>query len=474
MSGLKLRARLAVTGLALAIPVMAAVVWGRHQFQWRSAQTSLIEAARARVSQSGREVCDGERREWPPSPTEMVMRPGGASLGRLVAYDAAGRALDGVELPLLPELQQAVGRGQDEAVAAGDFGGRPIVQALVRAPSPGLRCAYLAFVRPRPAELPTNNFPVAPLLGAFIVVGTFLSALGPVVRRIRRLTLAVRRSEQGSWLEPVPVEGKDEIAELAAAFNAASAEVRTQVELQQRREKALRDFLANTTHDVAIPLTVLQGRLANMRGAFADGAVVSEELVRHAIEDAHHLGALIHNLGAAAKLQAGEPEIVRVPLDLRGVVQRCVARHQPLAELIGVDLQAAVPADEVSFVGDPTLLEQAVGNLIYNAVHYNQRGGHVAVVLDALRGGRFRLMVVDDGPGIEAAELTQLFERNFRSTKARLRRPEGRGLGLDIVKRVADVHELALRPELPEEGGLRMVFEGALAGAARALPAPPG
>jgi len=460
MIALTLRARLAVTGLALALPVMAGVVWGRHQFQWRSAQSSLVEAARARVGESGRAVCDGQTKEWPPSPTEMVMRPGVANLGRLVAYDASGQALHGVELPLLPELQQAVRSGRDGAAAAGDFGGRPIVQALVQVPWTGARCTYLAFVRPRPVDLPSNNFPLAPFVGSVIVVGTFLSALGPVVRRIRRLRLAVRRSEQGSWLEPVPVEGRDEIAELATAFNAASAEVRTQVELQQRRENVLREFLANTTHDVAIPLTVLQGRLANMRGALRDGAAVSDELVTHAIEDAHHLGALIHNLGAAAKLQAGEPEIVRVPLDLRGVVQRCVARHQPLAELIGVDLQAAVPADEVSFVGDPTLLEQAIGNLIYNAVHYNQRGGHVAVVLDVLRGGRFRLNVVDDGPGIDAAEVAHLFERNFRSTKARLRRPHGRGLGLDIAKRVADVHTLSLTPELPEEGGLRMVFEG--------------
>lgn len=463
MSALRLRARLAVTGLALALPVMAGVVWGRHQFQWRSAQADLVDAARARVAESGRAVCDGQSKEWPPSPSEMVMRPGVANLGRLIAYDSAGRALDGVELPLLPPLQQALGHGQDGVAAAGDFGGRPIVQALVRAPWTGARCSYLAFVRPRPAELPSQNLPLAPFVGSLIVVGTFLAALGPVVRRIRRLRLAVRRSEQGSWLDPVPVEGKDEIAELATAFNAASAEVRTHVELQQRREQVLRDFLANTTHDVAIPLTVLQGRLANMRSALRDGTAVSEELVTHAIEDAHHLGALIHNLGAAAKLQAGEPEIVRVPLDLRGVVQRCVARHQPLADLLGVDLQAAVPADEVPFVGDPTLLEQAVGNLVYNAVHYNQRGGHVAVVLDALRGGRFRLMVVDDGPGIDAAEVTHLFERNFRSTKARLRRPQGRGLGLDIAKRVADVHALDLTPELPEEGGLRMVFEGSTA-----------
>jgi len=271
----------------------------------------------------------------------------------------------------------------------------------------------------------------------------------------------VQRSAAGAYLVPVAVEGTDEIAELAKAFNGAAAEVRAQVEAQQHREQVLRDFLANTTHDVAIPLTVLQGRLAGMRRAQASGEPVPEELVAHAIEDAHHLGALIHNLGAAAKLEAGEPEIVRRRVDLVGVVQRCVARHQLLADLLGVDLQAAVPEAPLFAEGDVTLLEEAVGNVIYNAIHYNRRGGHVAVVLDPLPPGRFSLAIADDGPGLLPGELAHLFERAFRGEGARARRPPGRGLGLDIAKRVADTHAMTLTADEPADGGLRISFSGA-------------
>lgn len=461
--GLRLRGRLAVTGLALALPAMAAVVWGRHQYQWRSAQGTLLDVARTRVDNGGRAICDGTVREWPPSPHEMGPRSGGAAFGRLVAYDREGKPLDGVGPPLLPALEAARREGRDSAVASGDFGGRPVIEALLRVPWPDARCTHLAFVRPRPAELPHDPLPVAPLGGAFLVVGLFLTALGPVVRRVRRLTVDVRRSVAGAYLHPVAVEGHDEIAELATAFNGAAAEVRAQIEAQEHREQVLRDFLANTTHDVAIPLTVLQGRLATMRRAQVAGEPVPAELVSHAIEDAHHLGALIHNLGAAAKLEAGEPEIVRAPVDLGGVVRRCVARHQPLSDLLGVDLQAAVPEAPLFTLGDVTLLEEAIGNVIYNAIHYNERGGHVAVVLDPLPPGRYSLAVADDGPGLAPGEAAHLFERAFRGQGARARKPAGRGLGLDIAKRVADTHAMTLTAEEPEEGGLRISFEGAVA-----------
>jgi signal transduction histidine kinase len=110
------------------------------------------------------------------------------------------------------------------------------------------------------------------------------------------------------------------------------------------------------------------------------------------------------------------------------------------------------------------LLEQAVGNVVYNAIHYNARGGHVAVVLDRLPAGqtaRLSLAVVDDGPDVTEEELPRLFERAFRGDGARARKPQG--LGLDIAKRVSDVHGLALHAERPESGGLRIVFEGSAA-----------
>lgn len=194
--------------------------------------------------------------------------------------------------PSCPRSRRRVAKGETAP-------SRPATWAAARSSRPSSACpgptrgapTSPSCGRGRPS-CPHDPLPVAPLGGAFLVVGLFLTALGPVVRRVRRLTVDVRRSAAGAYLHPVAVEGHDEIAELATAFNGAAAEVRAQIEAQEHREQVLRDFLANTTHDVAIPLTVLQGR-ATMRRAQVAGEPVPAELVSHAIEDAHHLGALI-------------------------------------------------------------------------------------------------------------------------------------------------------------------------------------
>ncbi|WP_245913706.1 ATP-binding protein [Nannocystis exedens] len=99
-----------------------------------------------------------------------------------------------------------------------------------------------------------------------------------------------------------------------------------------------------------------------------------------------------------------------------------VARHRAAEEALSgyaqVELDGAVPESPLRVDADVTLLEQAVGNVVYNAIRHNRAGGHVAVLLEGLAGDRFRLRVVDDGPGVPADELARLVERGFRSDAA--------------------------------------------------------
>src|SRR4029079_19421331 len=103
---------------------------------------------------------------------------------------------------------------------------------------------------------------------------------------------------------------------------------------------------------------------------------------------------------------------------------------------------------------DLTLLEQAVSNLVYNAIRHNRPGGHAALILEGEDRGRFRLRVIDDGPGIPEEELAHLIARGFRGNDARTRVPGGQGLGLDIAHRVAKLHGFALAFRRSEYGGL--------------------
>lgn len=306
------------------------------------------------------------------------------------------------------------------------------------------------------AVLPESKLWLLPITA---VIAAVLFAVGPVLRRIRTLTGEVRRLASNSYTGTLTLEGSDEIAELSRAFDAAGREVREQLDRNRRSEQALRRFLSNTTHDVMIPLTVLQGHLAELRERAADGTRDGEVLVS-AMDEAHYMASLIHNLAVAARLDAGEAGLQLSVVDLGALVERVAARHRPIARQAGVSLETAEPPDPLLVRADVTLLEQAVSNITYNAVRYNRRGGHVAVLVEAQGAGRFRLRVIDDGPGIPGSELSRLLERGQRGNEARTRAPEGQGLGLHITFRAAELHgfDLALRPS--EAGGLEVELEG--------------
>ena len=122
-------------------------------------------------------------------------------------------------------------------------------------------------------------------------------------------------------------------------------------------------------------------------------------------------------------------------------------------------MNSAVPEEPIITQGDVTLLEQAVSNVVYNAIRHNRPGGHAALILEPRGADAFRLSVVDDCPG----DLSRLVERGFRGANARTRSPEGQGLGLNITFQVAKLHELALTIKPSEYGGLEVELVGPIA-----------
>ena len=304
---------------------------------------------------------------------------------------------------------------------------------------------------------------------ALVTFCSVLLATGPIVRRVRRLTQEVKESVQGNYQDTITVRGTDEIGELALAFVEAGREIRSQMDRQLEREKTLRAFLENTTHDVMIPLTVLKGHLATFQERAARGEVLDAPSILPAMNEAHYMASLVHNLAAAAKLEAGEPEAQLASVNLNEVVARAVGRHAPLARQHAVKLDHAVPERPLLARGDVTLIEQAVSNVIDNAVRYNRRDGHVAVLLERNEVRRFSLRVIDDGPGIPEEERARLAERHVRGNAARSRDPGGRGLGLNITSRVIRMHGWTLCLSTADTGGLAVEIEGTICDTADAV-----
>ena len=475
---MRLRPRLALATLTVSVPmVLSLVAWDAHSKQ-RAAQAELIEFTRVLMASPGwLEHCEANPELWrgrPPQSGRPPRPPAGAPRfhplphsqpATFVAYGTDLRSPN-PEAPQLTASDAAALRDTD-AVAVATPWYDSNVRVLVRSPRESGACAFvLAQGTTEPwlgGILPASQIWLLPLVAVFAAV---LLAVGPVVRRIRVLTRAVREAADSQYESGVPTSGQDEVAELGRAFDAAARRIRQQLIATQRSEAALREFLANTTHDIMLPLTVLHGHLAELESASSDDVARARTLMQ-AMNEAHYLGALIHNLAIAAKLDAAPDEsgaeaqapLLRSTVDLGALVERVVNRHRPIARAREVSIEQAIPPSPLAVSADVTLLEQAASNLVYNAVRYNRAGGHVAVIAEA-RGERFVLSVIDDGAGIPEAELARAVERGFRGNEARSRAPDGQGLGLSITLRVAKLHGFELRFKRSEYGGLHVELEG--------------
>jgi signal transduction histidine kinase len=473
----KLRTRLVVATIGVTVPMVVLLMWLDGRARHRAAAYALSEMTTRRLQNpEERARCEAEPATWgkprfgpphmhgpgpdgPPPRRRPPPFPSGAPPVHY-AYDAQLHSTNSSA----PRLSASDARAADasEYVIVDHPWYSDDVDVVVRTPWSDGPCAYVlvhgtttpGFIG---ALLPASPIWLLPLAAVFIAI---LVAVGPVVSRIRRLTATVKRSADHGFADPIPADGSDEVAELARAFDAASREVRAQLAVKDQREQTLREFLSNTTHDVMIPLTVLQAHLTTLREAHAAGRAPDPLILTAAMDEAHYIGALLHNLAVAAKLDAGVPGMIKSPVDLNALITRVVSRHAPIARQRAIALEHAVPEEKLATDADVTMLEQAVSNVLYNAIRHNKTGGHVALILEPQAEERFRVRVIDDGPGIPPEQLERVAKRGERGDAARTRAPDGQGIGLDIAQRVARLHGHDLRFAKSEFGGLQVDIEG--------------
>lgn len=305
-------------------------------------------------------------------------------------------------------------------------------------------------------------FAMAVLAAALAAALGVVVVVRPLAVRIDRLKRAAGRVGEASGYGSAedPARG-DELGELSASLDHAHARIREDAAKLAQRQADLQRHLDDVTHDLRTPIASLL--LALEQAADAAGDPAQRELLHGALKDAVYLGALTANLRLASQLREGWSPVAPVaPVDLADTVERVAARARILARRSGISLDVAVPDGPVLAGCDRVAAEQAIGNVVDNAVAYGDRGGHVAVVLER-ETGRFSLRVEDDGPGVRDAELPRLGERTFRSDEARARDPRGSGLGLAITREVSDRCGWSLAFERRGARGLKVTIGGPMA-----------
>ena len=274
-------------------------------------------------------------------------------------------------------------------------------------------------------------------MAAVLVLASALAflAAGRVLAPIRQLTDTARSITESDLTRRIPVEGDDELAELAATFNAMLDRLETAFASQ-------RDFLSDAGHELRTPLTVIRGHLELL----GDDPAEREEIVELLFDELDRMGRLVDELLLLAR--AERSDFLRLEdVDLDVLTDELMAKARGLADR---DWKlAAVGTGRLT--ADRQRLTQAIMNLARNAADHTSEGDRIELG-SSIGNGAAKLWVRDEGPGVAAADRDRIFDRFVRGGG---RRPssEGAGLGLAIVKAVAEAHGGRVTLETREGGG---------------------
>ena len=282
-----------------------------------------------------------------------------------------------------------------------------------------------------------------------IIIPLIMVALGLGIwrglRPLSRLRSQITSRRPGN-LQPVPLEGvPSEVLPVVEAINDLLARLRRTLESE-------RAFTANAAHELRNPLAVVRN-LGRVVSDVRDPHEIQRcgELLEQSME---RMSGLITQLLYLARLDAETPGDSVAECNLREVVEAGVSElfSRAMEKSVEISYQSEL---EVRLCADPQLLKILVSNLLSNAIKYGPEGGKV-IVRVRVQDQVLLVEVLDEGPGVKPRQLPRLFDRFYRTVRAR-QESEGTGLGLAIVRRIAELYDAEVWAENRKEGGLKII-----------------
>jgi signal transduction histidine kinase len=300
------------------------------------------------------------------------------------------------------------------------------------------------------------------LMGLLVAVMGSIIVAGGVTNPLRRIARAAHGLMQGDWSQRAPITSRDEVGLLAETFNrmaerleswdsdlrAAVAdrtrELNNAVARLDAAFQQMRQFNADASHELRTPLTVIRGEAeVALRAARAPDEY--RAVLRSIQEETERMSRIIEQLLLLARADSGELRLERRQIALDDLVRDVAHRLEILARDRGIQLRVGW-LEPTLLVGDEDRIRQLTLNLIDNALKYTSEGGEVQLSLRTEAStdedsGRVGVLEVEDtGIGIDAADLSRIFDRFYRVDKARSRAQGGSGLGLAICRWIVEAH----------------------------------
>ena len=262
--------------------------------------------------------------------------------------------------------------------------------------------------------------------GVAILLAAWLSKR--ITATVTALTEAAQAIAQGDTAR-LPVTSKDELGRMSEAFNQMTSALETQRELRRR-------LINDLFHELNTPLSVIQLEAKGLQ----DRLQTPESASNHIILEVDRLRGLVTDLNWLAETGHGELRLTLEPGPVHDLLVAEAERWRQESQARQVELSLQVSGDLPVVKLDLMRMSQALGNILRNAIQHTQAGGHIVFRAELESDDAMVISVIDDGTGIDTADLPHVFERFYRTDQSRRRGIGGTGLGLAITRAIVEAH----------------------------------
>ncbi len=254
-----------------------------------------------------------------------------------------------------------------------------------------------------------------------------------IIRPINDMSKAAENMSRGDFSQRIPVEGDDEIATLAATFNAMTDSL-TQLEGMRR------SFIANVSHELRTPMTTIGGFIDGI----LDGTIPpdkQEAYLTIVSSEVKRLSRLVQSMLSLARLESGEMKPNPTEFVLSELVCDVLLSQEQRIDSKNLNIDGLDDDADIFLTADRDLIYQVVYNLLDNAIKFSPESGTICIKIWQDETEHVCLSIANDGKGIGSEHLKFIFDRFYKSDKARSANKDGTGLGLYIVKTIVDIHK---------------------------------
>lgn len=265
-----------------------------------------------------------------------------------------------------------------------------------------------------------------------------------VFQPIRKLNLAMKQIAEGNLDYQVPIDKASEageFAELTRSYEDMRLRLKESTSEKIRHEQENKELISNITHDLKTPITAIKGYVEGIMDGVADTPEKVDKYIRTIYNKANDMDSLINELTYYSGIDSN-----RIPYNFQSI--NVGAYFQDCLEEVGMDLESKnitldftnVVSPETQVIADPEQMKKVINNIVGNSIKYMDKDrGHIEIrLLDEIDA--IRIEIEDDGKGIAARDLPQIFERFYRTDSSRNSAKGGSGIGLSIVKKIVEDH----------------------------------